>query len=70
MAEYGGRFPDAYGEILKLPGVGEYTAGAISSICFGQPTPAVDGNVLRIIGRIFGIDMPMNKRLKRTLPHL
>lgn len=46
-----GGFPKEYEEILQLPGVGPYTAGAIASICFNQPTPAVDGNVLRVIAR-------------------
>lgn len=47
-----GSFPDTYEEILALPGVGEYTAGAISSIAFGLKEPAVDGNVMRILSRI------------------
>lgn len=50
-AEYGGRFPDTYEELLKLPGVGDYTAGAVASIAFGRPVPAVDGNVLRVAAR-------------------
>jgi A/G-specific adenine glycosylase len=45
---------------LKLPGVGPYTAGAIASICFDRPVPAVDGNVLRIISRLAGISDPMD----------
>ena len=48
----GGSFPDTYPEILALPGVGPYTAGAIASICFDKPTPAVDGNVLRVVSRL------------------
>lgn len=48
---YGGQMPDSYEEILTLPGIGPYTAGAIASISFGQPVPAVDGNVLRILAR-------------------
>ena len=51
-----GRFPEAYEGLLALPGVGEYTAGAIGSICFGLPTPAVDGNVLRVLARLFAIE--------------
>lgn len=47
-----GRFPEEYDEILKLPGIGAYTAGAISSIAFEKATPAVDGNVLRVITRL------------------
>jgi len=50
--EYGGRFPDAYEGLVSLPGVGDYTAGAIASIAFGQPVPAVDGNVLRVAARV------------------
>ena len=49
-----GKFPDTLEEIAKLPGIGPYTAGAIASIAFGLPTPAVDGNVLRVLSRIRG----------------
>ena len=49
-----GSFPQTYDEVLALPGIGDYTAGAILSIAFGQPTPAVDGNVLRVASRITG----------------
>ena len=54
MEEFGGRFPETYEEIRRLPGVGEYTAGAVASIAFGQRVSAVDGNVLRILARITG----------------
>ena len=50
--EYGGIFPETYEEILGLPGIGPYTAGAISSISFEKPVPAIDGNVLRVITRL------------------
>lgn len=50
--EYGGKFPHTYEDIRALPGIGDYTAGAISSIAFGLPRPAVDGNVLRVVSRI------------------
>ena len=50
--EYGGQMPSEYEELLKLPGIGSYTAGAIASIAFGQAVPAVDGNVLRVISRV------------------
>ena len=49
-----GSFPDTYDEVMALPGIGDYTAGAILSIAFGQPVPAVDGNVLRVASRITG----------------
>ena len=52
MSTYNGTFPTDYTAIRALPGIGDYTAGAISSICFDAPTPAVDGNVLRGITRL------------------
>lgn len=54
MEEHGGEMPANYEKLLALPGIGEYTAGAISSIAFGIPVPAVDGNVLRVMKRIAG----------------
>ena len=65
-AKYGGEFPRAYDQVLALPGIGSYTAGAICSIVFNQPTPAVDGNVLRVISRLRNdaspIDLPETKK--------
>ncbi len=52
LEEYGGRMPEDYEELLKLSGIGSYTAGAVSSIAYGKVNPAVDGNVLRVISRI------------------
>ncbi len=52
MSTYNGVFPSDHAAILALPGIGDYTAGAISSICFDQKTPAVDGNVLRVVSRL------------------
>lgn len=52
MMEHGGVFPKTYEEILQLPGIGEYTAGAIASIAFDKQVPAVDGNVYRIYTRL------------------
>ena len=54
MEEHGGVFPSSYPAIRALPGVGDYTAGAISSIAFGLAEPAVDGNVLRVVSRVAG----------------
>ncbi len=54
VEEYGGVFPNTYEAIRALPGVGDYTAGAIASIAFGLPVPAVDGNVLRVAARVCG----------------
>ncbi len=56
VQEHSGVFPGEYDKIRALPGIGDYTAGAISSICFSLPTPAVDGNVLRVISRICRMD--------------
>ena len=58
--EYGGIFPDTYDELLKLKGIGDYTASAISSISFGEMQPVVDGNVYRVLSRYFGVDSPVN----------
>ena len=52
MEDFGGEFPHDYEDIRSLAGVGDYTAGAISSIAFGLPQPAVDGNVLRVVSRL------------------
>ena len=54
MEEYGGELPPVYSDLLKLPGIGSYTAGAIASIAFQLPEPAVDGNVFRVMKRVAG----------------
>jgi len=58
--ELNGKFPKTYAELLKLKGVGDYTASAIASICYNEPTAVVDGNVYRVLARYFGIDIPIN----------
>lgn len=55
MENHGGAFPSTYEDILALPGIGPYTAGAVGSIAFGLCVPAVDGNVYRVASRFFGI---------------
>jgi len=66
ISEYGGEFPREYDQVIRLPGIGEYTAGAILSIAFNKPYPAVDGNVLRILSRLTDdsspIDLPETKK--------
>ncbi len=52
MEEYDGEMPSEWGELCRLPGIGSYTAGAISSIAYGKKAPAVDGNVLRVLSRV------------------
>ncbi|MBW6491096.1 MAG: A/G-specific adenine glycosylase [Lentimicrobium sp.] len=59
VEKYNGIFPSSYNELIKLKGIGEYTAAAISSICAGEPIPVVDGNVVRIFSRIFGFNAPV-----------
>jgi A/G-specific adenine glycosylase len=58
------KFPDNFDDVLALPGIGRYTAGAICSIAFNQPTPILDGNVIRVLTRVFGIGE--NPREKKT----
>ena len=60
VSEYSAKFPNNYKELLKLKGVGDYTASAIASIAFGEVVPTVDGNVLRVISRIFDVDTPVD----------
>ncbi len=74
VSEYGGRVPDQYEELLKLPGIGSYTAGAIASLAYGRRVPAVDGNVLRVLSRVLAsteeIDKPAVKRRFESLLRL
>ncbi len=65
MVEYDGRFPGTFEEIRSLQGIGNYTAGAISSFAFGIPKPAVDGNVLRVITRLTGNSADIMKQSTR-----
>lgn len=60
MNDYNGIFPHEYDEILKLKGVGKYTAAAVSSICFNGKIPAVDGNFYRVLSRIFADDFDIS----------
>ena len=55
-----GKFPNTYKELVKLKGVGDYTASAIASICFNESTAVVDGNVYRLLSRYYGIKTPIN----------
>lgn len=68
VKQHGGRFPRNFDDILALPGIGRYTAGAISSIAFNRPAPILDGNVIRVLCRIFGIaGDPRDKQTNATL---
>ena len=59
--ELNGKFPSSYSDLLKLKGVGRYTAAAIASISFNEKVPVVDGNVFRVLSRLFGIFTPINE---------
>jgi len=68
MEQHAGRFPEMFDEVLALPGVGRYTAGAICSIAFNQPAPILDGNVIRVLSRLLGIaGDPRSKTVNNNL---
>ncbi|MGO5579830.1 A/G-specific adenine glycosylase [Streptococcus milleri] len=71
VAEFEGEFPHTYEGIFSLKGIGPYTAGAIASIAFGLPEPAVDGNVMRVLSRLFEVDLdigiPANRKVFQTM---
>ncbi|MDR2968543.1 MAG: A/G-specific adenine glycosylase [Tannerellaceae bacterium] len=60
--QYGGKFPESYDEVLSLKGVGEYTAAAIVSAAWNMPYPVVDGNVFRVLSRLFAEDTPIDSQ--------
>lgn len=71
MREHSGIFPTTYEQVRQLKGIGDYTAAAICSFAYGLPYPAVDGNVLRIISRIFGIhDNIADNSTRKTITEL
>jgi A/G-specific adenine glycosylase len=65
VENHGGRFPESFEAILALKGVGRYTAGAIASIAFNQDKPIVDGNVLRVLSRVYAIGKPIDIEANR-----
>ena len=65
MEEFGGEFPNTYDGILSLKGIGPYTAGAIASIAFSLPEPAVDGNLMRVISRLFEVNLDIGNPSNR-----
>ncbi|QTA87101.1 Adenine DNA glycosylase domain-containing protein, MutY-like [Desulfonema magnum] len=67
VKEYNSKIPDDPGEFQKLPGVGDYIASAVQSIAFGHPCAAADGNVKRVLARLFQIDAPVNKSASHKL---
>lgn len=69
VTQYGARFPGTAAEWERLPGVGAYTAGAVASIAFGEPSPAVDGNVLRVCARLCACDADIALPATRSAVH-
>ena len=68
VAQHGGKFPEPFEQVLALPGIGRYTAGAICSIAFDQPNAILDGNVIRVLSRVFGIrGNPAHSQTRRKL---
>jgi len=67
VKQYSGKFPNHYSELIKLPGIGPYTAAAIASFCYKEPVAVVDGNVFRVIARFWGIktDIASSKGIKK-----
>lgn len=61
VRDYNGEFPKDFNLVLKLPGIGPYTASAIVSMAYELPYPVIDGNVFRFIARLYGIDLPINE---------
>jgi A/G-specific adenine glycosylase len=59
VKDFSGIFPSSFDSLIKLKGIGQYTAAAISSICSDEPEPVVDGNVVRVFSRIFGFESPV-----------
>lgn len=62
IEQHDGKFPENFDDILALPGIGRYTAGAIASIAFNQPRPILDGNVMRVLARLFAIRSNVRQR--------
>jgi len=60
VQNFGGRFPERYEDVLVLKGIGSYTAAAICSFAYGQPYAVLDGNVYRVLSRVFGADLPID----------
>ncbi|QXT41305.1 A/G-specific adenine glycosylase [Gymnodinialimonas ceratoperidinii] len=59
VADHGGSFPNTEAELLTLPGIGPYTAAAVASIAFDQPAPVMDGNIERVMARLFAVEAPL-----------
>jgi A/G-specific adenine glycosylase len=67
VKSFDGSFPNTFEKLKSLPGIGDYTAAAVASIAFKEPVAVVDGNVFRVLSRIFGIDEPVNTPLGKKI---
>ncbi len=70
LKEYEGNFPDTADELLKIPGVGEYVAGAILTVCFNKKHPVVDSNIARFINRFYGLSLKGEIRRKKEIVNI
>ena len=66
VSEHGGQLPGTVKELIRLPGIGRYTAGAIASIAFGLPAPVLDGNIIRVLTRFYDIDQDVSRSETRN----
>ena len=69
VKNYNGLIPNSFSELKKLKGVGAYTAAAIASIAFDEPVPVVDGNVMRVVARLFSVEEPVNENVGKNKIH-
>jgi A/G-specific adenine glycosylase len=69
VRDFGGEFPRTAGELVRLPGIGTYTAAAIAAIAFDEPEPVVDGNIERVLARVFAIETPLPAAKKIIVEH-
>ncbi|MFA6404282.1 MAG: A/G-specific adenine glycosylase [Salinivirgaceae bacterium] len=67
VTEYKGNFPESSAALLQLKGIGNYTAAAIASVCYNEKIPAIDGNVLRVISRLYNIEYPVDKAMGKKM---
>jgi len=67
IKKFDGKFPDDYDELRKIPGIGEYIAGAIMTVSFNKPAPVVDSNIARFINRYYGLNLDGELRRKREI---
>lgn len=70
VGEYRGKFPETENGLREIPGVGEYVAGAILTVCYGKPHPVIDSNIARLINRFYGLHLTGEIRRKRDVRNI